>query len=53
MTILMESFVTLTCLTKFEGSGACRTWDTKSGSHFVYGLQIVARSRESHDDVIN
>ena len=46
-------FVTLTYLSKFEGNGACRTWDTKSGSHFVYDQQIVARSRESHDDVIN
>ena len=53
MMSLIKFFVSLTYLTKFDVICASRTWDTRSSPHFVSGLQIVARSHDSHDDIID
>ena len=38
---------------KVEINSAYRTWDTKTGPHFLSGLQIVSKLRDCHDGVMD
>ena len=44
---------TTTYPVKFEANSACVTWYGKSSLHSLSDLEIVHKSRDSHDDVID
>ena len=48
-----DFFATSTCTAKFQVNSACVTWYTKSSLHSLSGLEIVHKSRNNHDDIID